>query len=312
MTKDGEYVNGLQPWNFQLTDNGKAQDIRVDVTYVPKSLVVAIQANSSAEPVLPKIQKIGSLLKPLVMGDQGEVALVAFDSRVRVLQDFTSDTNKLEAALHALRPGSSLSCMNDAVVACARMLSKRPPDRRRVLLLISETRDNGSQTKVREAMTDLEFDNVSVYSVNISHLVTILEPQQMPPRPNPIPATAMPLPPGVPPTPDNAAQMYGNPMNSGNVIPLFVEIFKDVKGIFVKNPVEVYTKFTGGKEHSFINQRELENAVSDIGNELHSEYLITYSPNNKDEAGFHEIAVTVDRPNVKVRTRPGYWVAAQY
>ncbi len=179
-----------------------------------------------------------------------------------------------------------------------------------MLLLISETRDNGSQAKVREAMTDLEFDNVSVYSVNISRLAT-LEAPQMPPRPNPIPATAMPLPAGVPPTPDNAAQMYGNPMNSGNFLPLFVEIFKDVRGLFVKNPVEVYTKFTGGKEHSFLSQKDLENAISDIGNELHSEYLITYSPNNKEEAGFHDIAVTVDRPNVKVRTRPGYWVAAQ-
>ncbi len=126
MTRDGDYVNGLQPWNFQLTDNGKPQDIKVDVTYVPKSLVVAIQANSSAESVLPKVQKIGPLFKALMTGDQGEVAIVAFDSRVRVLQDFTSDTDKLEQALHTLRPGSSLSCMTDAVVYSARMLSKRP------------------------------------------------------------------------------------------------------------------------------------------------------------------------------------------
>jgi VWFA-related protein len=311
MSKDGDYVNDLQPWNFQLTDNGKPQNIKVDVTYVPKSMVVAVQANAAAESELPKIRKIGSLLKPQMMGDQGEVAIVAFDSRVRVLQDFTSDTDKLELALHKLNAGSSLSCVNDAVEECARMLNRRPPERRRVLLLISETRDNGSKAKVRDAMTALEFDNVTVYSVNISHLMTLLTAKQMPPPPNPIPATAMPMPAGVPPTPENARQMYGNPTNSANFVPAFEEIFKEVKGIFVRDPVTVYTRFTGGRERSFLSQKDLENAISDIGNELHSEYLITYSPDNKEEAGFHDIAVSVDRPNVKVRTRPGYWVASQ-
>ena len=161
-------------------------------------------------------------------------------------------------------------------------------------------------------MTDLQFDNVTVYTVNINRVVTTLMAKEQAPRPSPIPATAQPLPAGVPPLPDYANQVYGNPKNSGNVIPAFVEIFKQVKGIFVDNPVEVYTKFTGGRETSFVSQRDLENAVAKIGDELHSEYLLTYTPNNKEEGGFHEIAVTVNRPEVRIRTRPGYWVASQF
>ena len=30
--RDGSYINGLQPSDFRLTDNGKAQNIKVDVT----------------------------------------------------------------------------------------------------------------------------------------------------------------------------------------------------------------------------------------------------------------------------------------
>jgi VWFA-related protein len=311
-TKSGEYVNGLQPQDFQLTDNGRPQKVKVDVTYVPISMVVAVQANSTAEPALPKIQKIGPLFKGLITGDQGEVALICFDHRIQTLQDFTPDTDKLEQALQKIRPGSSSSRMTDTVVAAARMLNSRPKDRRRVLLLISESRDNGSQAKVRDAMTDLQFDNVTVYPVNINRLLGTVLGKQQPPRPSPIPATAQPLPAGVPPLPDYANQVYGNPMNSGNFIPAFVEIFKQVKGIFVDNPTEVYTKFTGGKESSFISQRELESAIGKIGDELHSEYLLTYTPNNREEGGFHDIVVTVNRPDVHVRTRPGYWVASQY
>ncbi|MGE5647249.1 MAG: VWA domain-containing protein [Acidobacteriota bacterium] len=309
--RQGDFIDGLQPQDFQLTDNGKIQDIKVDVTYVPISLVVAIQANASAEPVLSKIRKIGPLFKGLLTGDQGEVAIMAFDHRLQVLQDFTSDTDKVEEAMQKLRPGSSSSRMTDAVVAASRMLNSRPKDRRRVLLLISETRDNGSEAKVREALTDLQFRNVSVYSVNINRAVTTLLAKPQPPRPSGIPATARPLPAGVPPTPQAAEQVYGNAGNSANVVPLFVEIFKQVKGIFVDNPVEVYTKFTGGRETSFVSQKDLERAVATIGDELHSEYLITYAPNNRQEGGFHEIVVSVNRPGLNVRTRPGYWVAAQ-
>jgi VWFA-related protein len=201
--------------------------------------------------------------------------------------------------------------LNDAVVQSARMLRTRPADRRRVLLLIAEARDNGSEAKVRDALTDLQFANVSVYSVNINQLANAFRTKAPPPPPDRIPATARTLPGGVAPLPDNVKQLYGNPQNSAEFVPLFADIFRATKSIFVKDPVDVYTRFTGGDERSFVNQKDLESAMSAIGDELHSQYLLTYVPTNKDEGGFHEIVVTVDRPDVKVRTRPGYWVAAQ-
>jgi VWFA-related protein len=237
---------------------------------------------------------------------------MGFDHRLQVLQDFTSDGDKIGAALGKLKPGSTSSRMVDAVIESARMLRKQPPNRRRVLLLISETRDHGSEGKVREALTDLQFDNISVYSVNINRLVGTLLAKPEPPRPDAIPPTARNYPGGVPPTPSNAAQMSGNATNSANFVPAFVEIFKQVKGIFIDNPVEVFTKFTGGRERSFVTQRDLENAITGVGSELHSEYMITYTPNNKDEGGYHTIQVSIPgRDDVKIRTRPGYWIASK-
>ena len=43
-----------------------------------------------------------------------------------------------------------------------------------------------------------------------------------------------------------------------------------MKGVFISNPHEVYTKYTGGREYSFMTQRGLEQAISDIGEEIHS------------------------------------------
>ena len=74
--------------------------------------------------------------------------------------------------------------------------------------------------------------------------------------------------------------------------------------------LEAYTKATGGTERSFLSYKDLERVVMDIGEELHSQYMISYSPSNPDEGGYHEITVEVNRGNLKVRTRPGYWMAA--
>jgi VWFA-related protein len=309
MDRDDNYVDGLQPHQFHLYDNNKPQDIQVDVAFHPISIVVAVQANSAVEAVLPKIHKIGSLLQPLVVGDQGEASVIAFDHRVQVLQDFTSDPDKIIDAVARIKPGSVSSRMIDAVNQGVRMLRSRPQNRRRIILLISETRDIASEGRARETLHAAQLANVSVYTVNMSRLFTALTGRPQPPRPDPLPPAARPLPPNVPATPTAVMNTWGSHGNAANFIPLLVEIFRDVKAIFKSNPVEVFTKGTGGREFAFTTQPGLESAITDIGREIHSQYLISYTPNNTEDGGFHEIKIGVaGRPDVKTINRPGYWL----
>src|SRR5262245_9917012 len=73
---DGSYVNGLEPKDFKLYDNEKLQVVEQDVSFIPISLVVAVQRSAQMEPVLSKIQKMNTLVENLILGEQGEVALV--------------------------------------------------------------------------------------------------------------------------------------------------------------------------------------------------------------------------------------------
>ncbi|MCL6546313.1 MAG: VWA domain-containing protein [Bryobacteraceae bacterium] len=313
---DGNYVNNLRPSDFRLLDNGQPQDIKVDVTYVPISLVVIIQANSAVEALLPSIKKIGPMLQGAVVGEQGEVAVLCFDHRIQKLQDFTTDPDLINRAMEKLKPGSQTHRMIDAVMEGIRMLSHRPANRRRIIMLISETIDGSSENKTREVLTMAQLHNVLIYPVIINRLVTTLTAKPQPPRPDPYPAGARPLPPNVPPTPEASRMAVAGAANSASFIPVFIEIFRQVKGIFIPNPVEVFSRYTGGRERAFITHRDLERAILDIGEEVHSQYLLTYVPNNKLEGGFHEIKVEVldragrPRRDVKVITRPGYWMAA--
>src|ERR1700758_1042636 len=74
--RDGNYVDGLQPFQFHLYDNGKEKNINVDVTYQPISLVIVLQANAHVEGILPQVKKIGGLIAPLLIGEQGEAAVI--------------------------------------------------------------------------------------------------------------------------------------------------------------------------------------------------------------------------------------------
>src|ERR1700720_2845896 len=53
--KSGHIINGLQPGDFRLSDNGSPQTITSDVALHPVSVVVAIQTTAGVERVLPDV-----------------------------------------------------------------------------------------------------------------------------------------------------------------------------------------------------------------------------------------------------------------
>ena len=124
--RDDNYVNGLEPFQFHLYDNGKEQNIQVDVAYQPISLVIVLQVNAHVEGVIPQVRKIGNLIAPLMIGEQGEAAVIGFDSRIRLLQDWTSDSDKITKSVKDIYAGSSSNRVIDAVAEATRMLRKRP------------------------------------------------------------------------------------------------------------------------------------------------------------------------------------------
>jgi VWFA-related protein len=241
----------------------------------------------------------------LVAGETGEVAVLAFDHRVQTLTGFTSNQDEIKAAFGKLKPGSVNHQLDDAAMEGINMLRNRGKERKKILLLIAETRDQGSAFNPRDVLTNAEFSDVVIYSVNMSTLLNSMTSKSEPNRPNPIPPEfRSPLPMGTPRTLTTDAQT-----NMGNYTPAIKELYTQIKAIFVPNPLEVYTKETGGREHNFATMSGLEEAIGMIGREIHSQYMLTYLPSNRNEGGYHEITVRVSKPGMLVRTRGGYWIA---
>ncbi len=304
--RTGDTVNGLTPYDFELYDNGKLQKITEDVTSHPLSVVLVIQANSVVDHFIPQMQRLGNLVEAQLLGESGEVAVVAFDHRIQTLLPFTSEPDKLKPALKKIKAGSTTAVVNDAVMSAIQMLKSRPNTRRRVIMVVAENKNSGSTIGTREVLSEADFAQVTIYPIDISKVISELTSTPQPNRPNAIPPEARPITNGVIQTSTTDSQT-----NVGNWVPVFKDIFDLAKNVFVPNPLTVYAKYTGGQKYFFANQKDIEKAVSDIGATLHSEYMLTYTPNNMEEAGFHQIIVRVKHKDFKITTRDGYYLAGK-
>jgi len=310
----GQMVTSLEAKDFQITDNGAPQRIsHFDLGGDPISLVVLFETSSRIDPLLPELRKTGILLTQTVLGPSGEAAIVGFNDGVDKLLEFTTNADEVEKTVAHLQTGTSGSKLYDAMAVGVEMLSGRPqatperPGRRRLLLVVSESNDGGSETKLGAVLRQAQLSNVTIYSVGLSTTRAELQAKPKDPVPQATPPGTFGLPPqpGVAQTPDSEAARYG----SGNLLALAAWAVQHIKDQVKDQALEVAATATGGAHLSTFKDRSIEKAIDEIGGELHSQYSISYTPTGGNDTGYHEIKVQVDRDGLRVRSRPGYYIA---
>lgn len=317
----GRMVHDLEATDFTVTDNGVPQKItHFDLGGDALSIVIVVETSSRIEPLLPQIRRTGILLSQTVMGPTGEAAVVGFNDSIDKLQGFTKDQDRIERTVTHLQTGASGSRLYDAMTTGVEMLSSRPeatpesPGRRRILLVISEAVDQGSQTKLGEVLRQAQLSNVTIYTVGLSTTMAELKapPHDTSPQITPPGTFPMPPQPGVPQTPTSEQQRYGSGGSGADLLALAVWAVMHAKNAVTAHALEVAAVGTGGGYFSTFKGHSMENAVDEIGGELHSQYSLTYVPTGTGAAGYHEIGVSVvgeKEKGLKVRARPGYYLA---
>jgi hypothetical protein len=87
-------------------------------------------------------------------------------------------------------------------------------------------------------------------------------------------------------------------------------IVREIMRLGKTNAAAAFTGFSGGTHLSFLKQHGLEIAISRIGEELHAQYMLSFTAPAESTSEFHKIEVRVKgRPELTIRTRPGYWLA---
>jgi len=309
--RSGEMILSLPQKDFHIYDNGVEQKIdHFDLGSDGLSVVLAMETSSRVEAMLPAVRRTGIVFTQTVMARSGEAAVIGFDDSVNLLAKFTMNADTVETAIHHAREGTSGALLYDAMKLGISLLDKQPATRRRVLVVVGEARDTGSDSKLGEVLRQAQLANVTIYSIGLSSVAAAWrsKPDPTPPVQQGPPGTfPVPTPNGLPQTPELERAMQEN-IDLSALAEWLVRSGMNALG---PNSLAVASKATGGLDVKTMKDRSIEKAMDEIGGELHAQYTIGYRPAGDTAFGYHDITVTVDRPEVTVRTRPGYYIPPQ-
>jgi VWFA-related protein len=308
--RSGELVFSLTAKDFHVYDNGVEQKIEhFDFGGEPLSVVLAVETSSRIEPMLPAVRQTGIVFTETVMGQTAEGGVIGFDGSVQVLEKFTTDVDEIQDTINRLPMGDSGARVYDAMWRGVSLLEECPTARRRILVVVGEAHDQGSEKKLGEVLREAQLANVTIYSISLSTTLADLRAKTTPYQASQIgpPGTyPVPVPNGETETPENEERAQG-----GNIdlLALAIWLVRTGKNAITPNALAVASKATGGLDENVKKDSLIEKAMDEIGGELHAEYTLGYRPVGTELTGYHEIKVKVGRPNVTVRTRPGYYIA---
>ena len=171
----------------------------------------------------------------------------------------------------------------DAVRYSVKLLEKQPEDSRRILLLISETRDHGSHAvKLDDAIAAINDSNTVVYSLAFS----------------PTGSTAL----------DTLRGEWDARTDPAGGNLDILRLMKLAREAMRKNASKSVASMTGGEYELFTSRKSFENFMMDFANHLHNRYLLRFEPKNP-RPGLHEVRVRLkDHGNLVVLARRSYWV----
>lgn len=276
----GGIIYGLKPADFVVEDNGVPQKIRVqeEMDTAPVALVIALEEGRAGALEFEKLEKFGPLLEVFLSDPRSQAALVGFDSKPRLIRDYTHSEEDLAQGLHTLEQGDGGAAILDTISYGVDLLETQPKEYRRVLLLISEERDHGSKhTKPVQLVSKIGRSDVLVLSVSYSPSKAELAHDIK----------------------DNGEDRT---LNMVSTLVMAVQAFK-------KNVAKQVAIMSGGEYTTFVGDRHFEQRVLEAAKEVRNRYLITFSPSDPTP-GLHTIRVhTTEDYGARIVARANYWMA---
>jgi VWFA-related protein len=272
--KTNRYINDLTKDDIELMEDNKPQKIFSfeRQTDLPITIAMLIDISGSQEYTLPYEKAAGErFLRRVLRPNKDIAALVTFEHESVVVQDFTSNLQKLTRAMDGVRVsvqppaiggaggtppingGSQVgwTAMYDSIyLASSDMLGREAG--RRVIILLTDGQDTVSRVKLREAIERTWKNEIIVYSIGI-----------------------------------------GDPIHGG------IDT-----GTLKKISAE-----TGGRAFFPRSEEDLDKAFALIDEDLRSQYILSYEPTNEARDGsFRTIQIRVrNRKDITVRHRRGYF-----
>jgi Ca-activated chloride channel family protein len=279
----GAPVGDLNQDKFVVFDNGVRQQITsFNRRRVPANIVLLLDASSS---VFSQMRFIREAAKRFMQGllKEDKVCVVQFSDRVELLQDWTPATElaQLEKSVDwRYHPGLRTTFYDGLYLAAHEQLSK--VEGRRIIILLTDGLDTAEKQKASyaEALNAVRMADASVYVVSLTAYLRAQLEEKVGTK--------------------KIRRLFSgyDPREVASYLALIERSEKLLEGLAVQ---------TGGRMFLPVKDEELSPAYSAIAEELRTQYIITYEPKPRANAGeFRRIRVLVLPGDYEVATREGY------
>jgi Ca-activated chloride channel homolog len=267
----GQFIPGLTADSFKLFQDGEEEKISLFLTSDdPCKIVLMLDTSKSTTSVLGNIKKAARRFL-LQMRSQDMAMIVGFDTDIRVLCRFSSNRNELEEAIDRAKSSGLNTRLRDAIFDVENRL--RSIAGRKAIVLLTDGDDHGSAVSAEELRNVVLSSGALIYSVfyHIDMQELMKEIFGLPPI-----RTKEPDPDWV--KQEKEAAQY------------LQEVSELSAGRFYRSKVT-----------------EFDRAFKQISDELHSQYLLGFYPNElKLDEKLHSLVVQVHTPGAVVRSRRKY------
>jgi VWFA-related protein len=322
--KKGALVTDLTAANFTLAQDGRPQVIQSVTTQskLPFRLGLLVDTSRGVYPAADAERKAAEkFLEQMMPGDPtaatggNQAFLIHFDHEVELLQDFTASRDKLNREIEQMTPtareqsvqgpestgddggyGEARSSryggdqLYDAIYLASDELMKSK-NGRKALIVFSDGADSGSKETMNDAIDAADRAGVSVFAIYIRG--------------------------------EEERQGFGNPGGRhggiGGGYPGGGGDWpggdgrrqrppQSAAGVDGRKILHDIASRTGGLYFEAKKKDNLEEVYGLVANALRQQYLLTYTPDKPDTEGdFHKTVVTVNKPDMTVVTREGYY-----
>lgn len=287
-TRRGETLYGLKVEQFRIEADGVPQRVQLDQTedVRPVSLAVVVQCSRAAFAEWDKIKGLPTMIDSLVGGAPAHVAVIGYGAEPELLTGFTRLPDRRNRALGELEPcpDDGDAATLDALTFANGLFERANPPGRRVILLVSETRDHGSRMKPEAMIRALGRSNVVVNAVAFS--------------------------------PGRDAMVQDLKHQDGATGGIVGLVLMAVQALRKNVPKEV-ARQSGGEYINFGSAKTFDEGLNGLANHIGNYYLLSFQPRfppapaespGKYAGPLHTVTVkVVDYPDAVVRHRENYW-----